>query len=199
MSLPVTAPEEARVATTQDRSPRPEVVPGVLAGHRRIVEAAEASLDSFVSHPTRRALAKRAAGRQPFLPRDHNNYEVDRVQVASHDVMSIELRSAVLEGFAELGCDVRAHSFRLQRYRAGDYVLPHRDFVAQSLYVLTSSDRDGLIIEGDERLQRIPDRAGTLIVIQPGVWHWVDPVLDPVRYTLAISPPVIPEGARPRS
>ncbi len=188
-----TGPPEAR---GKARPGDPLVVPGLLAGHRRIVEAAEASLDSFVSHPTPRALAKRAAGRQPFLVKDHNNYEVDWVQVASHEVMSAELRDAVEESFAELGCDMRAHSFRLQRYSGGDYVLPHRDFVAQSLYVLTSSDRDGLMIDGDERLRRIPDRSGTLIVIQPGVWHWVDPVLDPVRYTLAVSPPAIPESVR---
>ena len=173
------------------------VIPGILTGHRRIIEAAEASLDSFVSHPTPRALAKRSVGRQAFRPEEHNNYEVDWVQVASHDAMSTELRDAVVESFAELGCDIRARTFRLQRYRAGDYVLPHRDFVAQSLYVLTSSDRDGLVIEGDKRLRRIPDRSGTLVVIQPGVWHWVDPVLDPVRYTVAVSPPVIPEAVRP--
>lgn len=174
----------------------PLVVPAVLSGHRRIVAAAEISLDCFVSHPTPQARAKRAAGRLPFRPEDHNEYEVDAVQVASHDAMSAALRGAVLESFAELGCDVRSHSFRLQRYRGGDYVLPHRDYVAQSIYVLTDSDRDGLIIEGEERLLRTPDRSGTLIVIEPGVWHWVDPVLDPVRYTLGISPPLIPESVR---
>jgi hypothetical protein len=72
-------------------------------------------------------------------------------------------------------------------------VTPHQDELLQGLYVLTSSRRDGLTVQSaEDEFIKVPDEAGTLIVADLSAWHWVDPVLDEVRYSMITIPPLLP-------
>jgi hypothetical protein len=74
---------------------------------------------------------------------------------------------------------------QINRYDRGDYVLPHRDDCQQTIFMLTSSERDGLVVEAAAGLfVRVLDSAGQSVTHPPEAWHWVEPVLDTVRYTL---------------
>ncbi|MFD3683202.1 hypothetical protein ACFWTE_00070 [Nocardiopsis sp. NPDC058631] len=84
---------------------------------------------------------------------------------------------------------------QVSRYDRGDYVLPHRDSLRQGLYMLTTSDRDGLNAQHDEAtVVFVPDRAGTRVEHDPRAWHWVAPVAAEERFTLVTIPPLPPRA-----
>lgn len=87
------------------------------------------------------------------------------------------------------GLNLKNFYVQINRYDVGDYVLPHRDTLQQGLYMLTSSERNSLVVQdATGRPVRIPDRAGTFITFDPNAWHWVDPVVDHERFTMVTIP-----------
>ncbi|MFO7562374.1 MAG: hypothetical protein R6X02_07000 [Enhygromyxa sp.] len=166
-----------------------------LRGHAKIRAAAQQHASLFVRHPTPQEAARSAAGRLPFRPPSHYGYAWDRCAVLPYEHTPASLRGVIARTFEESEIPTSFSRFALVRYEPGDYLFPHREDTASSLFSLTSSTEDGLIVqrEGGEFV-RIPDRAGRHVVVSPGQWHWVDPVRRP-RLTLMVSPPLeIPPG-----
>ena len=166
-----------------------------LRGHAEIRAAVAAHVDRFVQHPTPQDAARAAAGRRPFRPESHYGYVQDRCAVLDAAALPSALHRRITEVFARSGIRTPESRFSFVRYEPGDYLRPHRDDSAVSLFALTSSDEDGLVAQRDGRgFVRIPDRAGRHVVLLPGQWHWVDPVRAP-RLTLVVTPRLtIPEG-----
>jgi hypothetical protein len=134
------------------------------------------------------------SGSLDFNPeRDGEDEKEDRYAILPAQHMPPELRQLVEHGL-QLAPGHRVY-YQLNRYQAGDYVLPHRDRCHQSIHILTRSPADGLTVEAtDGTLRRVLDEPGLTIVHAPEVWHWVDPVLHGPRYTLVTIPPVLPRG-----
>jgi hypothetical protein len=159
-------------------------------GHEAIHTAAEQCLEQFRQHPTPQEGAMAAAGRLPFRPQEHYGYGRDRCAVLDHDEMPLSVRCTIVDVLKQSRLMVSLRRFTLIRYASGDFLLPHRDDVASSLFSLTSSDVDGLVMQTvDDSFVLITDRAGRHVHIRPGAWHWVDPVRQP-RFTLVVRPPV---------
>ena len=179
---------------------------GVIRNVAEIIALAERYRDRFMSYPTSSASAHRA-GRpapKPFNPYRPSEYEEeDRYHVLQQNRMPVDLWRAACRTFVEHGIPARSFYIQLQRYELGDFVLPHRDELLQGLYVLTSSARDGLTVQdGAGGWMWVADEPGTLIVADLAAWHWVDPVVDPVRYTMITIPPLLdssePDAGTPR-
>jgi hypothetical protein len=166
-------------------------IPDVIRNHAEIVALAMRHADLFASYPTAEALAARD-GRQRFDPHRDTEYEDDdRYHVLQLGQMPRELRVAIARAIADNGRDPGKYYAQLQRYDAGDFVLPHRDRLVQGLYNLTSATQDGLVVQDAERgFIKHVDRAGTFLLHDMRAWHWVDPVLEPVRFTMITIPPL---------
>lgn len=159
-------------------------------GPEAIRAAAEQCSEQFRQHPTPQERAIAAAGRLPFQPQDHYGYRRDRCAVLDHDEIPPSVRSTIVDVLKQSRLMVGPRRFTLVRYRPGDFLLPHRDDLACSLFAVTSSDVDGLVMQTvDDSFVLITDRAGRHVHLPPGAWHWVDPVRRP-RLTLMVSPPV---------
>ena len=78
---------------------------------------------------------------------------------------------------------------QIQKYEAGDYIVPHRDaYRIRKLHLvtLTSSDYDGLVCENDNKeLIFIPDKAGQYVDFPYSSAHYVSPVRE-LRYSIVI-------------
>lgn len=74
---------------------------------------------------------------------------------------------------------------QIQKYEIGDYILPHVDaYPLFNLLTLSSSNIDGLVLEGDNNIFKfIPDCAGNLVNVPKYRWHWVNPVREKTRYS----------------
>jgi hypothetical protein len=74
---------------------------------------------------------------------------------------------------------------QIQKYEIGDYILPHTDpYPLFNLLTLSTSNLDGLVLEGDDKKYKfIPDTAGNLVNVPKYRWHWVNPVRDKTRYS----------------
>lgn len=77
---------------------------------------------------------------------------------------------------------------QIQKYEPGDFIVPHADnyeIMNLHLVILTTSDKDGFILEHEGKLHRILDQAGQKIEFDLNAVHWVDPVINK-RYSLVI-------------
>lgn len=166
-----------------------------LRGHASVYAAVQQHASLFVRHPTPQETARAMAGRLPFRPPSHYGYAWDRCAVLEHEGIPPSLRRVIAQALEESGIPIDLPRFALVRYEPGDYLLPHRDDMASSLFSLTTSPEDGLVAQRTSgEFVRIPDRAGRHVVLLPGQWHWVDPVRRP-RLTLIVSPQLpIPPG-----
>ncbi len=74
---------------------------------------------------------------------------------------------------------------QIQKYEIGEYILPHVDsYPLFNLLTISSSDIDGLVLEGEDKIFRfIPDKAGNLVNVPKYRWHWVNPVREKTRYS----------------
>ncbi|CAA9537598.1 MAG: hypothetical protein AVDCRST_MAG85-4275 [uncultured Solirubrobacteraceae bacterium] len=167
------------------------VLPGFVAGCGQLVEMAAAESQRFVTYPSRAELARRGTGHRAFDPTRHTeDEEQDQYHVLPGNRMSQTLRTALLDALAVPADRQRRFYVQLIRYGTGDFVLPHRDEVAQGVIPLTTSRRDGLVVEATEAtFVKVPDVAGTLLLCDPRAWHWVDPVQDGPRFSLVTIPP----------
>ena len=85
----------------------------------------------------------------------------------------------------------RSNDIRIYRYDEGDYMQPRRSDEATGIYMLTSSQVDGVTVsDADGGFIKFRDTAGMQIIAEPHTWRWVDPVRDPARFTLITDPPV---------
>jgi hypothetical protein len=167
-----------------------EAVALVVGGDEAIRAVAQGCAEQFVQHPTPQEKAMATAGRLPFRPEDHYGYRHDRCAVLDHDEIPPSLRCTIVDVLKRSRLTVGPRRFTLIRYTPGDFLLPHRDDFASSLFALTSSDVDGLVMQTvDAGFVFITDRAGRHVHMPPGAWHWVDPVRRP-RFTLMVRPPV---------
>jgi hypothetical protein len=130
-----------------------------------------------------------AAGRLPFQPQDHYGYRRDRCAVLDHDEIPPSARSTIVDVLKQSRLTVGPRRFTLVRYAPGDFLLPHRDDLACSLFAMMSSEVDGLVMQTLDGFVLITDRAGRHVHLPPAAWHWVDPVRRP-RLTLMVTPPV---------
>lgn len=162
----------------------------VVENHAEIVALAEQYRGLFEDHPSESALRRCPTGSGSFDPYRDSEYEDDdRYHTLQGGRMPDDLRRAVLDGIVPPGGELSELYVQINRYDPGDYVLPHRDRLQQGLYVLTTSDVDSLVVQNASgHAVRIPDRAGTHITHDPAAWHWVDPVIDEVRYTIVTIP-----------
>jgi hypothetical protein len=169
------------------------VSPGVVRNCPEIIALAEQHRDRFTDYPGTDAVRMRPADWDPFDPYRDSEYEDDdQYHVLAADRMPADLLAAILRGITALGADAAGLYVQINRYDPGDYVLPHRDSLQQGLYMLTTSDRDGLVVQGaDGHVVRLLDRAGTYITHHSRAWHWVDPVVHHVRYTLVTIPALV--------
>ncbi|MEE2036830.1 hypothetical protein Q8791_06295 [Nocardiopsis sp. CT-R113] len=167
------------------------VVPGAVADCAGIVALARRHRRLFTDHPDPSA-PPRPPGSDPFDPYRDSEYEDDdRYHVLPSDRMPDDLRAAIFAGAAPAGTRPGDYYVQVNRYDRGDYVLPHRDSLRQGLYMLTTSDKDGLNAQHDEAtVVFVPDRAGTFVEHDPRAWHWVDPVAGEERFTLVTIPPL---------
>jgi len=166
------------------------VSPGVVTNCGEIIALAETHRERFASYPDPNAVRQRPPGWDPFDPYRDSEYEDDdQYHVMGPDQMPAELHAAIIAGIAPAGSDTTDLYVQLNRYEVGDYVLPHRDSLQQGLYVLTTSEQDALVAQNaDGQMVRLSDSAGTFVTHDPLAWHWVDPVVDHVRYTLVTIP-----------
>lgn len=74
---------------------------------------------------------------------------------------------------------------QIQKYEIGEYILPHVDsYPLFNLLTISSSNIDGLVLEGEDKIFRfIPDQAGNLVNVPKYRWHWVNPVREKTRYS----------------
>jgi hypothetical protein len=74
---------------------------------------------------------------------------------------------------------------QIQKYEIGEYILPHVDsYPLFNLLTISSSNLDGLVLEGDNNIFKfIPDQAGNLVNVPKYRWHWVNPVREKTRYS----------------
>ncbi len=166
------------------------VCPEVVTNHAEIIALANKHRTRFVDYPDPEAARRRPLGWDPFDPYRDSEYENDdQYHVMQADRMPAELHAAILAGVTPPGVDSTGLYVQINRYDVGDYVLPHRDSLQQGVYMLTTSQLDALVVQhADGRAVRIADRAGTYLTHDPRAWHWVDPVVDHVRYTLVTIP-----------
>lgn len=81
----------------------------------------------------------------------------------------------------------RMKFIQIQRYKPGDYILPHKDnYIFLRLFTLTTSRLNGLTIETDEGYKFVEDVAGQEILVPRGKWHWVNPVREDTRFSLVV-------------
>ncbi|MGY2007121.1 hypothetical protein ACW9HC_09065 [Nocardia gipuzkoensis] len=168
-----------------------EVSTGIVRNHAEIVALAERYRDLFEDHPATTSERSRAGGSfDPF--RDSEYEDDDRYHTLQGARMPDDLRQAVLDGIVPARTDITELYVQINRYDPGDYVLPHRDRLQQGLYVLTTSNVDSLVVQDAAgRPVRLPDRAGNYITHDPAAWHWVDPVVDTLRYTIVTIPALV--------
>ena len=167
------------------------VIPKFFNNPSGIISMVESQLEKFKKYPTSTTLAKRKREPAIFCLSKHVGYEFDQCQILSWFDMNKELRSCIVDSFMSSGHNISSHQCQIQRYTHGDYLLPHCDYIPQSIVMLTDSETDSLIAQDEQgKIIRIKDSSGTLILIDPCAFHWVDPVLDSVRYTMTISPPI---------
>jgi len=160
-----------------------KIVRDALPQAGQIVELAQRCVELFQSYKETETAPRLF---DPFRPTTYE--DDDSYQGLSLNRMPDELADLVRTSLC-LGGDNSPHFVRLQRYRTGDYVLPHRDPKHQSLYILTSSDVDGLTaLSPQQGLITIPDRAGTYVEMDFRQWHWVDAVREGPRYSLLTIP-----------
>ena len=164
---------------------------------KRICEEAERCVSRFMTYPRRRPDQGSEASNADFDPLRDSEYEDhDSYQVMQREAMPPTLRTLICDSLLRSTMTTSALYFQLNRYRRGDYVLPHRDTCPQGILSLTASERDGLNIEAEPgHVQRMSDRPGRLVIHAPQAWHWVDPVSSPVRYTLVTIPHIVPRWA----
>jgi hypothetical protein len=167
------------------------VIPGVVADCEGIVALARRHRHLFTDHPDP-AAPPRPPGTEPFDPYRDSEYEDDdRYHVLQSARMPDDLREAIFAAVTPGGTRMADYYVQVNRYDRGDYVLPHRDSLQQGLYMLTTSESDGLNAQHDAgSVVFVPDRAGTFIAHDPQAWHWVDPVAAEERYTLVTIPPL---------
>jgi hypothetical protein len=167
-----------------------KITPGVIPNCAEIVELAIKYADRFRDYPDPSAVRRRGPDWDPFNPYRDSEYEDDdQYHVLQGPDMPDDLRAAILRGIAPNGLKLKNFYVQINRYDVGDYVLPHRDTMQQGLYMLTSSERNSLVVQDAAgRPVRIPDRAGTFITFDPNAWHWVDPVVDHERFTMVTIP-----------
>ena len=167
------------------------VLPRFVENCEELVRLAAGEVERFASYPTADEVARNGGTRPPFDPwRDTEYEEQDQYHVLSSRRMSINMRRALLDALrVPLGAR-RTFYVQVLRYEKGDFVLPHRDAAAQGVVVLTSSERDGLVVQArDDTYIKVVDEAGTLVLCDPRAWHWVDPVLDGPRFSVVTIPP----------
>jgi hypothetical protein len=167
---------------------------GFIDNYQEIVFLAEKHKDKFVDYPNHR-VAETTRKVQHFDPyRDTEYEEDDRYHVLHAMRMPYELKEAIFKNMHKPNIDISHYYAQIIRYDKGDYVLPHRDSLQQGLYILTDSAYDGLIVQSGDKFVRISDEAGTMIIHDENAWHWVDPVIETVRYTLLTIPPLTNRG-----
>lgn len=176
------------------------VTSGAVSNCAEIIALAERYSGRFADYPNPGAVRRRTPEWDPFDPYRDSEYEDDdQYHVMEADRMPAELHAAILTGILPPGVDPAGLYVQVNRYDPGDYVLPHRDSLQQGLYMLTTSEVDALVVQDAEcRAVRVTDRAGRYITHDPRAWHWVDPVLDHVRYTL-VTIPALPRPGPPQS
>ncbi|MFE6308613.1 hypothetical protein [Nocardiopsis sp. NPDC057823] len=167
------------------------VIPDVVADCGGIVALARRYRHLFADHPDP-AAPPRPPEADPFDPYRDSEYEDDdRYHVLQSARMPDDLRAAIFAAITPEGTPMADYYVQVNRYDRGDYVLPHRDSLQQGLYMLTTSETDGLNAQHDAgTMVFVPDRAGTFIAHDPQAWHWVDPVASEERYTLVTIPPL---------
>ena len=165
-----------------------QTVPGLLPGAADIAAHAACELDAFISYPVR----TRSALFDPW--RESEDEDDDRYQVLPLERMSRSLQQRVARALSHIAPLPHSLYFQINRYRSGDFVLPHRDDFPQGLYMLTGSPHDGLVAQSSTGFERLLDSTGTGVFVDPRAWHWVDPVADSPRYSLVTIPPIRPAG-----
>lgn len=97
-----------------------------------------------------------------------------------------ELREMITSNFTEEEI-IPIAFIQIQRYQAGEYILPHKDnYLTQlRLFQLTDSEYNGLTLQEVDRYKFYHDVAGSEIVFNRSAWHWVNPVRD-LRYSMVI-------------
>src|SRR5262249_54027729 len=140
------------------------VEPCRVKSPERIVALAERCRSLFDDYPSRSRL-----GFTSFDPDRDSEYEDDdRYHVLPRGKMPQQLVEAICASFPGFESRVKTSYFQIQRYDRGDYVLPHRDSLRQAIFVLTTSSRDGLVVQAScDHLTRIADVAGSMILADP--------------------------------
>jgi len=156
-----------------------------IADPGAIVEMAERYTHLFMDYPE-------IEPSQLFDPyRETFDQSDDRMHVLRMGYnMPDDLAAVVIDALGMSSRD-RDSDIRIHRYDHGDYMQPRRHAGPTEVYMLTTSDHDGMTIgDGDDGFIKINDQAGAHILADAGAWHWVDPVRAQVRFTLAADPPV---------
>ena len=160
------------------------VVLGVLPQAREIVALALAETANFRSYPSAPAM-------RPFDPcRDSEYEEDDRYHVLEMQEMTPALRRSIETALTPLAYSGQRHYFQINRYEVGDYILPHRDDLAQGVYLLTSGKEDGLVMQSGNAFVRVSGSIGAAVLADARAWHWIDPVAQSPRVTLVTIPPL---------
>ncbi|MBE3001058.1 hypothetical protein IDM40_20525 [Nocardiopsis sp. HNM0947] len=102
-----------------------------------------------------------------------------------------ELRDRLIAVAAGLPGTPDPATVRVHRHGVGDFTLPRRagDSAAGNwtlTFPLTDSEVDGVTAWTGERFERLPDRVGAGLVLEPGAWTWVSPVRGAPRYSVVM-------------
>ncbi|MFE6308614.1 hypothetical protein [Nocardiopsis sp. NPDC057823] len=126
------------------------------------------------------------AGTVPTAPEDLTGA---RSRYTDAPVDDPGLRERLVAAAARLPVTPDPETLRVHRHDVGDFTLPRRvgDTVAGAwalTFPLADSDTDGVTAWTGERFERLPDRAGTGLLLPPGAWTWVSPVRGAPRYSV---------------
>tara|TARA_R110000796_G_scaffold252174_1_gene385463 strand:- start:1093 stop:1530 length:438 start_codon:yes stop_codon:yes gene_type:complete len=78
---------------------------------------------------------------------------------------------------------------QIQKYELGQYILPHKDNYGYfRLMNLSESLIDGIVIQDsvNKTYNFYNDKYGNIHKIEPGEYHWVNPITDKIRFTVVI-------------
>lgn len=149
-----------------------QVIPNVIKNYSQIIEYVTNKEFQFKCRKTEQVFA--------------NMFGSSFFSTLESKFMDNTLLSMILENIPENKYD---YSFiQIQKYTLGQYILPHKDNYTclLRLFTLTTSNIDGFCTQNGDSYTVIPDVAGQEIKFDLNAWHWVNPVRDPIRYSLVV-------------
>jgi hypothetical protein len=138
--------------------------------------------------------------KRSFVPCTQPNFDNlnSRFRILENSIVNRVIYDNIFQSIRESKPQCPVHFYQIQLHEKGDYTLPGYVFPKVRtenqnincswlrIYVLSTSQKDGITIISDNQFVRIIDEENTCVTIDENTWCWVSPVVGSSRYTFLI-------------